>query len=466
MPLGHDTEDKSKARVYKVSELTRDIKIILEGALSEVWLEGEVSNFTHHASGHMYFRLKDEGAVINAVLFRGHAQKLKFKIEDGIQVVCFGRVTVYERSGQYQIVVEKLEPKGIGALQLAFEQLKKKLFGEGLFDAARKKSIPLMPFSVGIVTSNTGAAIKDILHILSREAPFLRVIVRPTIVQGESAKNDIAAAIQEFNEYKNVDLLIVGRGGGSLEDLWAFNEEIVARAIAASLIPVISAVGHEIDWSIADFVADLRAETPSAAAKLIVNKKNQLLNEANNSLPRLQSAMNARLHVLRHELVQLSSSRELKHPLDKILEYQQCVDNNIAEMNTRLRHCLILAHERLKSLRRAIKHPRERILEHQARLQGLYSQMATGVSHKLAMLKEHLRSLNESLKTLNPSAILSRGYSLSLDSRGAIIKEAASLRKGDKIKTFLSRGSFISVVEAAEDMDNPGLVNRKIRSGR
>lgn len=397
-------QTKDKAHIYTVTELTRDIKIIIENTFLEVWVEGEVSNFTHHSSGHMYFTLKDENSIIQAVIFRNAADGMKFKLEDGIKIVCFGRVSVYEKRGQYQVIINKVEPKGIGALQLAFEQLKKKLYQEGLFEESRKKPVPLMPFSVGIITSGTGAAIRDIMQILKREAPFLRVIIRPTIVQGDGAKADIVGAIEEFNQYKNVDVLIVGRGGGGLEDLWAFNEEAVARSIAASRIPVISAVGHEIDWTIADFVSDLRAETPSAAAKFIVNRKNQLLKEIHNNMLRLSSALNERIYSLKHRLAELASSRALRHPLDKILEYQQELDN-------------IISNIRLK------------------------------IGHRLDMARERLKLFSGKLSTLNPTAILSRGYSLSLNADGGIIKDAAQVSRGEQVKTLLGKGSLVSRVE-------------------
>lgn len=274
-------------KIFTVSELTRNIRTLLEGQFPEAWVSGEVSNFRPHSSGHFYFSLKDDKAYLNAVMFRGANSKLAFKMEDGLEVICHGRISVYEARGQYQIVVDHIEPKGIGALQLAFEQLKKKLQAEGLFDPARKKSLPFLPRKIGVVTSPTGAAIRDILNILGRRFPSVDLLLVPVPVQGEGAAEAIAQAIRLLNEREDMDVMIVGRGGGSTEDLWAFNEEIVARAIFASKIPIVSAVGHEIDFTIADFVADVRAPTPSAAAELVVPNRSDLLSQVSKLKRRL-----------------------------------------------------------------------------------------------------------------------------------------------------------------------------------
>src|SRR5574341_1951041 len=265
--------------VYTVSTLTAEVKAVLEDGFSAVWVEGEVSNFKHHTSGHMYFTLRDAAAQIRAVMFRGNNRLLKFQPKDGLAVLVFGAVSVYERRGEYQINVEFMEPKGVGALQLAFEQLKARLEVEGLFDAARKRPLPRLPRKVGIITSPTGAVIRDMLTIIGRRFPGLAVLIHPVQVQGEAAAQEIAAALARMGQRPDLDVLIVARGGGSLEDLLAFNEEVVARAIAASPIPVISAVGHETDVTIADFVADLRAPTPSAAAELAVRTRAEILDQ-------------------------------------------------------------------------------------------------------------------------------------------------------------------------------------------
>ena len=256
--------------ILSVTELTKSIKLLLEDNFPKVWVEGEISNYIKHSSGHRYFTLKDEGAQIKCVIWRGMSGYLSFEPDNGMKVKAHGQVTVYERSGQYQLIVSSMQPAGIGQLEIAFQQLKIKLQNEGLFDDSHKKPIPQYPERIGVVTSPTGAAIRDIIKVINRRAPWVEIIIRPAAVQGENAAKDIAQAIEDFNRYGQVDTLIVGRGGGSLEDLWPFNEEITARAIFASKIPVISAVGHQIDFTISDFVADLRAPTPSAAAEVAV----------------------------------------------------------------------------------------------------------------------------------------------------------------------------------------------------
>ncbi|TLY25796.1 MAG: exodeoxyribonuclease VII large subunit, partial [Nitrospirae bacterium] len=263
--------------LYTVSALTALLRVHIESAFSDIWVEGEVSNLRIPTSGHAYFTLKDASSQIRAVLFRSVGRSLRFAFQDGLQLVCRGRVTVYEPKGDYQVIVEYAEPKGVGALQLAFEQLKARLAAEGLFDPARKRPLPFLPRRIGVVTSPTGAAIRDIVQVAHKRDPGVTIVLNPVAVQGESAAGEIACAIEELNKMGGFDVLIVGRGGGSLEDLWPFNEEVVVRAIAASRIPVVSAVGHEIDFTIADFVADMRAPTPSAAAELVVRDRPELL---------------------------------------------------------------------------------------------------------------------------------------------------------------------------------------------
>ena len=268
--------------IYKVSELTSSIKLILEDSFPNIWVEGEISNLKSPSSGHIYFTLKDDRSELKSVFFKSDNEKIKFDIKDGMHVICSGRISLYEKQGVYQLYVTGLEPKGVGALQLAFEQLKEKLFKEGLFDESRKKPLPMLPDRIGIVTSPTGAAIGDMLKVLKRRFSNVEILINPVKVQGEGAKEEIAGAIRDFNDMNNVDVIIVGRGGGSLEDLWAFNEEVVARAICDSKIPIISAVGHEMDWTISDLAADLRAATPSVAAELVIAKKSELIDALDN----------------------------------------------------------------------------------------------------------------------------------------------------------------------------------------
>ncbi|MBU1905696.1 MAG: exodeoxyribonuclease VII large subunit [Candidatus Omnitrophica bacterium] len=388
--------------IYKVREITKDIKLILENSFGEVWVEGEVSNFKSAASGHFYFSLKDESAVLAAAMFSRANKEVKFKIEDGLKMVCFGRIDVYPPRGNYQLIVEKIEPKGIGARQLAFEQLKKKLFKEGLFEQAHKKPLPAMPFKLGVVTSSQGAAVRDILQILRKGAPFIDLIIRPVRVQGEAASGEIAGAIEDFNKFGQVDALIISRGGGSIEDLWSFNEEIVARAIYNSKLPTISAVGHQINITLSDLVADVFVETPSAAAKIIVDRRNVLLADLDNYRHSLSSSILEVIYNLKHALAVLLGA--LISPLDRLLEKQQLIDEFSAGLNRQIRQILNITQEKLSYI-------------------------------------------IEKLEVLSPLSVLSRGYSLSTQlGTGEIIKDAAKLNQGDKIKTILDKGSFISTV--------------------
>ncbi len=368
-------------KILTISELTRDIKEVLENVFSDVAVEGEVSNLSQPASGHVYFSLKDETSSIKCALFRNVAIKVKFALSDGMKVVCSGRVGVYEKSGQYQLYVNTVEPKGQGALQLAFEQLKERLSKEGLFDEAHKKSLPFLPETIGVVTSPTGAVVRDILHVLDRRFPEAHVIISPVRVQGEEAAQEVSAAIKEFNELGNVDVIILARGGGSLEDLWCFNEEKVARAIYDSAIPIISAIGHETDYTIADFVADRRAPTPSAAAEIVLPSRLELNERIENSLTHLW--------------------RSLK---DKVPQYEQRLDD--------------------------LKEGLARALDQKIRSQGLY-----------------LEGIYNQLKELNPLAILKRGYSISfLEGTEKVLHSTRELKKGDKVSTRLSDGTFVSDV--------------------
>ena len=311
--------------IYSVSALTAEVKAVLEDGFSAIWVEGELSNFKHHTSGHMYFTLKDAQAQIRGVMFRGHNRLLRFHPIDGLAVLVSGTVTVYERRGEYQINVEFMEPRGVGALQLAFEQLKAKLEAEGLFDEARKRPLPLLPRRIGIITSPTGAVIRDMLTIIGRRFPGLEVLIHPVAVQGECAAAEVAAALERLGARADLDVLIVARGGGSLEDLWAFNEEGVARAIVASAVPVISAVGHETDVTIADFVADLRAPTPSAAAELVVARRDELRQRVDDLMARAVATLQhgvavrrGRVEMLGRHLVLLSPAIRLQRQVERL----------------------------------------------------------------------------------------------------------------------------------------------------
>ncbi len=394
---------KLNKHIYTVSEITQVIKCLLEERVGEVWLEGEISNFKAAASGHFYFSLKDQSSLIGAAMFAYANKGLKFKLQDGLKVICFGKIDVYGPSGQYKIIVERIEPQGVGAQQLAFEQLKKKLAQEGLFNPEHKRELPLMPFTIGIVTSAKGAAIRDILQILKKGASCVDVVLRSVRVQGEQASSEIAEGIADLNNLKDLDLIIVSRGGGSSEDLWSFNEEIVARAIYNSRLPVISAVGHQINTTLADLVADVFVETPSAAAKIIVDKKNALL---------------AQLAALRYEL-----------------------DLSITQMIGELKN-------RLTAFSHALKSPRDYLLEKQQQIDELFSGLNYNMRHVLESTDQRFSSLMQRLEALSPLAVLSRGYSLSmLLPQGAIVKDTLSIKPGDKLRTVLHQGEFISLVQ-------------------
>ncbi|OGW74827.1 MAG: exodeoxyribonuclease VII large subunit [Omnitrophica bacterium RBG_13_46_9] len=391
--------------IYTVNELTRNIRVVLENTFGTVWVEGEISNFTKHQSGHMYFSIRDKYSVLACVLFRRVNADLKFEIKDGMQVLCFGKVSVYDKRGQYQLYVEKIEPKGAGALQVAFEQLKEKLRQEGLFDEGHKKPVPYLPRRVGVVTSPTGAAIRDILNVAKRRFSNIEIIVNPVTVQGDTAKHEIAEAIGLFNRLRNVDVIILSRGGGSLEDLWPFNEEVVARSIYSSEIPVISAVGHEVDWTISDFVADFRAPTPSAAAELVIPKKEDLIALLNGFSERMKTALISKIDFIYEKLKTLGNRYVFREPLNIITQYEQEIDS-LAE--------------------------------------GLILKGGFIVRFK----NESLNKLAGKLEALSPLGILNRGYSITMREKdNQIIKDASTLREKELMRTRLGKGEFVSRVE-------------------
>ena len=396
----------AEREIYTVSELTRAVKFVLEENFHDIWVEGEISNFKVSNSGHAYFTLKDEESQLRVVLFRLNKRLLKFEPDDGLHVIVRGRISVYEARGEYQLIADYMEPKGIGALQLAFEQLKEKLFKEGLFDEAHKKPIPDFPNKIAIVTSPTGAAIRDILRIIGRRFPNVHIIIYPVMVQGEGAAEGIAMAIAELNGLSDIDVMIVGRGGGSIEDLGAFNEEVVARAIYNSHIPVISAVGHEIDYTISDFVADLRAPTPSAAAELVVRDRREVIQNITSLEKRLINAVQNKVYILKGNLTGLQERRVLKSPFDKIYELQQRVD----EMELRIKKT---------------------------------------INHRIEMLDKELSGITGRLDALSPLAVMKRGYSICRrlpDMK--IIKDISEVEKGGEVNIKLHKGElFCHVAE-------------------
>lgn len=394
-------------RIITVSELNEYIKMVLEHdeLLMRIFVKGEISNFTnHYKTGHFYFSLKDEGGTVRAVMFRGSAARLKFMPENGMRVIVGGRVGVFPRDGQYQIYAETMEPDGIGALYIAYEQLKKKLEAEGLFDASKKKPLPKIPTRIGVITSPTGAAIRDIIHILGRRFPLARVILYPALVQGEGAAPDLVRGLDYFNQMGNVDVIIIGRGGGSLEDLWAFNDETLARHVAASRIPVISAVGHETDFTLCDFAASRRAPTPSAAAEIAVPETGELARKLANVTSRIELLLEGRLKLYRERLARAAGARVLKDPI-------YLIDDKRLALGMEER--------------------------------ALFDRMGAVLTAKRADFEKDTAKLH----ALSPLAVLSRGYGAVFDAGGKVIRNAAETRPGERLSVMLSDGDIHTTVD-------------------
>ncbi len=435
-------------KILTVYEITAEIKRTLE-KFGILWIQGEVSNFKHHSSGHMYFALKDDRAQIRAAFFRNSNALLKFRPEDGLEVLVRGRISVYEPRGDYQLIVEYMEPKGLGSLQLAFEQLKQKLRKEGLFDEEHKKTLPLLPRKIGIVTSPTGAAIRDMLRILQRRNASLHVLIYPALVQGQGAAEQIAAGVRYFNARNDIDVIIVGRGGGSIEDLWAFNEEIVARAIYDSKLPVISAVGHEVDFTISDFVADLRAPTPSAAAEMVSGARADLRTTVASLEGRLQQAVRLGIQRRRLTLERLSKNRAFNVAPNMIRDFQQSFDEATLRMIqamrraiTEVRHRERVVYTRLQrvDLEQVIARQKEALVAHGRR-------MASAIAARRQQARARLELATGRLNALSPLAILQRGYAICRDEQGTILRSAAAVSSGDGVEIKLSQGALLCRVE-------------------
>jgi exodeoxyribonuclease VII large subunit len=435
-------------KILTVSELTQQIKQRLEEGFREIWVEGELSNLRSPSSGHYYFTLKDDKSQMRAVIFRFMGRFLKFALQDGLSVICRGRVTVYEPRGEYQLILDYIEPKGIGALQLAFEQLKEKLKREGLFDPAHKKPLPLLPKKIGIVTSPSGAAIQDLLQVIGRRFPTVEILINPVRVQGEGAAQEIATAIEELNRVSGIDVIIVARGGGSLEDLWAFNEEVVARAIFRSAIPTISAVGHEIDFTIADFVADLRAPTPSVAGELVVRDKAELTHLIGSLSDRLGNAM---IHQLEGGKKQLTFLKKSVPDLRLIVgDLQLRVDDLSSRLVPRVTHGLQLKRERLKGMRLRLLLRNPALLIKDCR--KTISLCEKGLVDSTRQCIDHARQLIErdvgKLSSLSPLQVLQRGYSITRKLPSyQIVKESGTLSEGERVNVVLGKGELFCQVE-------------------
>lgn len=436
-------------KVWTVAELTARLRKQIETAFPDVWVQGEISNARVSPNGHLYFTLKDKSAQISCFVWKRDARKLRAKPEDGIAVTVRGQVSVYEPRGQYQIVVNYLEPVGVGALQLAFEQLKKRLAAEGLFDEKRKRPLPMLPGKIGLVTSPRAAALQDIIRVLRRRFEGLHLLLYPVRVQGEGAAEEIAEAINFFSRTKSVDVVIVARGGGSIEDLWAFNEEIVARAIAACSVPIISGVGHQTDFTIADFAADLRAPTPSAAAELVVKSKQELVERLQSLEHKLAQQARYRVLMAKQSLTEMLSEPGwqridslLRERVQEVEEFHQRIVQALREHITGHRQRLALAAQRLASV--DFKGMAER-----RRLQLAQQQRELVTRMKLVALnlRKQLDSLATQLQQLSPQAVLDRGYAIVFDAEGRILKSAVAAGVGDAIEVQLAQGRLEASVK-------------------
>jgi exodeoxyribonuclease VII large subunit len=433
-------------RVLTVSELTGRIRTTLEGQFFEIWVEGELSNCrVWGATGHMYFTLKDASAQIKGVMFRSAIARLRFKPQDGLRVVARGRISVYDPKGEYQIVCEHLEPEGLGALQVAFDQLKQRLAAEGLFQESRKRPLPGLPRKIGVVTSLDGAAVRDIIKVLRRRYVNAHIVIRPTRVQGEGAALDIARGLRAVARVAGVDVVIVGRGGGSIEDLWAFNEEVVARAIAASPVPTISAVGHETDVTIADFVADLRAPTPSAAAEMVVTRKDDYCARIDRLAHRVSSAMTARLHRFESRLRALEARPGYAGLHGRIAMRGRHAADLTHELRRAMRERLSARDRRYRSLRLTLE-----TFDLRRRLGGVRTQLAAADGKLLTALTRqqhsHAARLGRAaarLDSLSPLAVLGRGYAVCWnEDRTHVIRDASAVQPGDRVRVTLDRGEL------------------------
>jgi exodeoxyribonuclease VII large subunit len=462
-------------KIYPVGELVAAVRTQVERTFTDVYVEGEISNYRPAGSGHLYFTLKDGSAQLRVVMWRTQARLLRFRPDNGLQVVARGRVTVYDERGDLQFQAEYLEPKGAGALQIAFEQLKTRLAAEGLFDASRKKPIPVLPRRIGVVTSPRGAAIQDMLNVLRRRHESVSVLIYPAQVQGEVAASEVSAGVRYFNRHGKADVIVIARGGGSFGDLFPFNDEALARVIAASEIPVISAVGHETDFTICDFVADLRAPTPSAAAELVIRSKQELADKLSVLRKRMAQTINYKLLLAHNALSQLAQHAVFARMQDSIARRQQKVDDliiRLAQSQSRL----------LKNLGRQVDRHEAQLRHHDLRVRAgemrrrLASDTAQlGSAISLALLGRHTQldrltvalgrasetillrrrssweRLNGSLMALSPNAILARGYALVFDARGRLVKQASRLTSGDIIRTQLGEGEFTAKVDQVKE---------------
>lgn len=439
-------------KVWKVAELNARIRELLSAAFTNIWIEGEISNFREAQSGHLYFTLKDESSQIRCVCFRQNAIRLRFRPEDGLHARLRGSVSVYDARGEYQIYVEHIEPVGLGALQLAFEQLKKKLEAEGLFDVARKRPLPILPGRIGVITSPRAAALRDILRILRRRFPNARVLIYPVRVQGEGAAEDIVKAFQFFAARDAADVFILARGGGSLEDLWPFNEEAVARAIAASTVPVISAVGHETDFTIADFVADVRASTPSAAAEIVVQERDAFDRHLAEVQRKLADSIRYLILERRHRLQLLLGDRALRRPEEMLREFRQRVDEQVQRLGERIESKLQQFRSRFTDARARMASfdLRVRLEAMRLRTEHKAGELRLRIERLLTQKRQRFERLMLQLDERSPLRVLERGYSIAYDSSGTVLRSAEDVSAGEEISLRLARGKLFASVSRSE----------------
>jgi len=436
-------------RVWTVRDLGAAVRTHIEREYADAWVEGEISNFRAQNSGHLYFTLKDQGGQISVVVFRSSARLLRFRPADGMQVVVRGRVTIYEDRGQLQIIAEYVEPQGAGALQIAFEQLKAKLEAEGLFETSRKKAIPALPQRIGIVTSPQAAALRDILNILQRRHHSVNVLIYPAQVQGEAAASEVASGVRFFSRARSVDVIIVARGGGSAEDLAAFNDEGLARVVAASSIPVISAVGHETDFTIIDFVADLRAPTPSAAGEMVIRSRQEVEDQVSELDARLQRGMRYRLLMGRQQLTELARHGAFGRMMDLIRRRQQKVDDLAFRLAHAQRGLLETHRRRFENLAAAVRHYDLRLVLSGIRkeLDAKVASMAAAARSLLLHRRARFERLTSQMEALSPVAILERGYALVFDASGKLVKDSAQVKSGEDVSARLARGKIVATVK-------------------
>lgn len=445
-----------KQDIWTVSQVTRRVKTLLESEVGQVWVSGEISNWRVSPSGHAYFTLKDPDSQLDAVIFKARLARVQFEPDSGLEVICHGLLSVYERRGAYQIVVDEMHPKGVGALQLAFEKLKKKLQDEGLFDEAHKKPLPVLPRRIGIVTSPTGAAIRDMLNVIGRRFAGVHILLYPARVQGDEAAPEIVAGIRALDAMK-VDVIIIGRGGGSLEDLWPFNEEQVVRAVYEAHTPIISAVGHEVDFSLSDFAADLRAPTPSAAAELVVREQEALCRQVDERRERLTKAIGRTLERLRHRLAVAQSSYALRRPEELLRERRQATDEVRMRLRDAIDEMVDQRRRRADTARQALLllSPTAQVARARQRLSDLARRVPAAGIGCVERKRATLRPVLARLDALSPLAVLSRGYALvrRLPDR-EVVRSVRQLTRDSAIEVMLGEGTAFARVERLEEQEH------------